>query len=493
MLNLIGSGAPMVVAAFCIPVLIRGLGADRFGVLTLSWTVIGYANLFDFGLGRSLTQIVAQRLGAGFDPEIPAVVWTALVLMLLLGIAGSCTMIAATPWLVYRELNIPGLLQKETVLCFYLLALSIPVVITTAGLRGFLEAHQRFALVNVLRLPLGVFMFLGPLLILPFSKSLTLIVVALVAFRALAWLGHLAACFRVSPALFVIPSWNSGLASQLVRLGGWMTVSNIVGPLMVTSDRFIISALLSVAAVTYYSTPFEVVTKLLLIPVAIVGVIFPAFSVRWVQNSSGAAILLAQTIRYMTVAIFPLVLVVIIFANEGLRFWLGADFANHSTKVLQWLALGVFMNSLSHVPFAMVQGAGRPNLTAKLHLVELPIYLITVWAMIRYQGINGAAMAWAGRAILDALCLFIMAAYLLPARTFKVTKVLVALLVLLSCLTVAILPHDIVTKVLFLAVTLWAFALSAWFLVLTPVERARVQGYWARRRAYAASGAREIV
>jgi O-antigen/teichoic acid export membrane protein len=334
---------------------------------------------------------------------------------------------------------------------------------------------------------------LGPLLILPFSKSLTFIVVALVAFRALAWLGHLVACFRVSPSLFVIPSWNSGLASQLVRLGGWMTVSNIVGPLMVTSDRFIISALLSVAAVTYYSTPFEVVTKLLLIPVAIVGVIFPAFSVRWVQNSSGAAILLAQTIRYMTVAIFPLVLVVIIFANEGLRFWLGADFANHSTKVLQWLAVGVFMNSLSHVPFAMVQGAGRPNLTAKLHLIELPIYLITVWAMIRYQGINGAAMAWAGRAILDALCLFIMAAYLLPAKTFKVTKVIVALLVLLSCLTVAVLPHDIVTKVFFLAVTLLAFALSAWFLVLTPIERARVQGYWARRRAYAASGARETV
>ena len=35
--NLIGNGAPMVVAIFCIPILIRGLGKERFGVLTLAW------------------------------------------------------------------------------------------------------------------------------------------------------------------------------------------------------------------------------------------------------------------------------------------------------------------------------------------------------------------------------------------------------------------------------------------------------------------------
>src|SRR5438270_423670 len=63
--NLIGSGAPMIVAVFCIPILIRGLGKDRFGVLALAWALIGYVSLFDFGLGRALTQIVAKKLGAG--------------------------------------------------------------------------------------------------------------------------------------------------------------------------------------------------------------------------------------------------------------------------------------------------------------------------------------------------------------------------------------------------------------------------------------------
>src|SRR5216110_919616 len=87
--NLLGSGAPMLVAVVCIPILIRGLGKERFGVLTLAWALIGYASLFDLGVGRALTQLVARKLGAGEDHEVPTLVWTSMVLMLLLGLVGT--------------------------------------------------------------------------------------------------------------------------------------------------------------------------------------------------------------------------------------------------------------------------------------------------------------------------------------------------------------------------------------------------------------------
>ena len=57
-----------------------------------------------------------------------------------------------------------------------------------------------------------------------------------------------------------------------------MTVSNVLGPLMVTFDRFLIGSIISIAAVAYYSIPYEVVTKLWLISSALIGVLFPAFS-----------------------------------------------------------------------------------------------------------------------------------------------------------------------------------------------------------------------
>jgi len=197
--NLLGSGAPMVVAVFCIPILIRGLGKERFGVLALAWALIGYASLFDLGLGRALTQLVARKLGAGEEREVPTLVWTSLLLMLLLGLLGTATLIVLAPWLVHRALHVPGALQRETLQSFYLLGLSIPVVISTAGLRGLLEAHQRFGLINALRIPMGVFTFAGPLLILPFSRSLFPVVGILVAGRLIGWAAHLLVCFRVAP------------------------------------------------------------------------------------------------------------------------------------------------------------------------------------------------------------------------------------------------------------------------------------------------------
>ena len=135
--NLIGNGAPMLVAVFSIPILIRGLGNDRFGVLALAWAVIGYASLFDLGLGRALTQLVARKLGAGEDSEVPTLVWTSLILMLALGLAGALVAVLLSPWMVHRALNVPVALQPETLRSFYLLGLSIPVVISTAGLRGW--------------------------------------------------------------------------------------------------------------------------------------------------------------------------------------------------------------------------------------------------------------------------------------------------------------------------------------------------------------------
>src|SRR5216683_6263083 len=96
--NLLGSGAPMLVAVFSIPILIQGLGKERFGVLTLAWALIGYASLFDLGLGRALTQLVAKKLGAGEEREIPSLAWTSLLLMLFLGFLGTAAVVLASPW-----------------------------------------------------------------------------------------------------------------------------------------------------------------------------------------------------------------------------------------------------------------------------------------------------------------------------------------------------------------------------------------------------------
>jgi len=475
--NLIGNGAPLIVAVFSIPILIHELGKDRFGVLALAWALIGYASLFDMGLGRALTQLVAKKLGSGEEHEIPALAWTSLLLMLGLGAAGTVAVLAISPWLVQHTLKIPEALQPETVRAFYLLGLSIPVVITSTGLRGLLEAHQRFKLVSALRIPLGVFTFVGPLMVLPFSRSLTPIVGILVAGRAASCLAFLLVCFRVVPELGRRVAWHGPSAGPLLRFGGWMTVTNIVGPLMVSMDRFLIAGLISVTAVAYYATPYEVVTKLLLLPTAMMGVIFPAFSASFVQNQERAALLFGRSVKYVFLALFPIILLIVALAQNGLTLWLGSDFARQSTRVVQWLAVGVLANGLALVPFSFVQGIGRPDLTAKLHLLELPIYLGMLLWLIRVDGIEGAAIAWSARSVFDALALFVMGRRFLSAPSPIALKTKLLLTGAGATLLLAVLPQDLVLKAAFLLVAILSFVLVTWFLILTPEERSLAQGY----------------
>jgi O-antigen/teichoic acid export membrane protein len=470
--NLIGNGAPMIVAVFCIPLLIRGLGTDRFGVLALAWALIGYASLFDLGLGRALTQLVAKKLGAGEEREIPPLAWTSLLLMLFLGFLGAVIVIVVSPWLVHRVLHIPPALQVETLHSFYLLGLSIPVVINTAGLRGLLEAYQRFGLINALRVPMGVVSFAGPLLVLPFSKNLFPVVAVLVAGRQIAWGAHLLLCLRTMPALRQRIVWQRSAIGPLLRFGTWMTVSNIVSPLMVTLDRFLIGTLLSMAAVAYYATPFELVTKLLLIPGALVAVLFPAFSASFAQDRNRTALLYGRTIKFLLLGLFPVVLLIVVFAKDGLRLWLGADFAQHSARVLQWLAVGVFLNCLAQVPFALVQGVGRPDLTAKLHLIELPAYLLALWWLISVRGIEGAAIAWTGRVAVDALVLLGFSHWLLPKSAPRIQRTVLGCSFALAVMFLSTFSRTENVKVFFLLAAVLGFTLAGWFLMFTPQERA---------------------
>jgi O-antigen/teichoic acid export membrane protein len=474
--NLIGNGAPLLVAVFSIPVLIHGLGKDRFGILALAWTLIGYASLFDLGLGRALTQIVSRKLGSGEDHEVPRVVWTSLLLMLALGVFGAAIIALISPWLAHHALKIPAEMQSEVLRSFLLLGLAVPAVITTAGLRGLLEAHQRFDLVSALRIPTGIFTFVGPLLVLPFSHNLVPVVGILVVGRFLGCLAHLLVCFRVVPELRKRVAWDGRSASPLLRFGGWMTVSNVIGPLMMNMDRFLIGGVISVTAVTYYATPYEVVTKLLVVPIAVVGVMFPAFSISFVKDPARAALLYSRSLKYILLALFPVVLLIVALAKNGLTLWLGADFAVHSSRAVQWLALGVLANSLALVPITFIQGIGRPDVTAKLHLLELPIYLGALFWLISVNGIVGAAIAWSARAIFDAFALFLLAKKFLPSGppVMARTKALIAaatVTLLLGGLTL-----DFPAKVAFLFTAIVGFMLVTWFLILTPEERSLAQG-----------------
>ena len=238
-----------------------------------------------------------------------------------------------------------------------------------------------------------------------------------------------------------------------------MTISNIIVPLIVYLDRFLIGGLVSAAAITYYATPYEVVTKLLIIPSALTGVLFPTFSASYLNNPDFTRKLSLRAVKYVFFILFAVVLLIITFAGEGLGLWLGEKFSVNSALILQFLAAGILFNSIAYIPYAFLDGIGRPDITAKVQLIELPLYLLAMWVAIKHQGINGAAFVWMLRTIVDALILLFFAKKQFSTRIefkFKLSYLLMFLLIVASFFPVLIINNSL--KFMLVLITLIVFS-----------------------------------
>jgi O-antigen/teichoic acid export membrane protein len=479
LLNFVGQAGPLLFAVATIPFIIRGLGVERFGLLSIAWVLLEYFIVFDLGLGRATTKYVAEALGKSDKDQVSRIAWTTLVVQVVLGLMGTLIVFSITPLLARQILNIPPALSGEAKAIFFLLALSVPLVLVSASLTGMLSAAQRFDLVNAVsassNIGNSVSMLVG---VLYFNWDLTEIVTMLVAFRFVGVIANYWLCTRIFPAFKALPQLHPADLRTLLRFGGWVTVSSVVVPLLLYLDRFVIGATLTLAAVAYYSVPYDIVTRLWIIPLSVIAALYPAFSTLTGRGQSERiASLLAQSVKWVLLTLGPAVVVIAAFANDILRLWLGSDFARESTLAFQILAVAIVVNSIAQVPYVLVQAVGRPDLTAKFHLIQLPLHGFLVWWLVNQWGITGAAIAQAIRIALEALLFFVAACRLasLPFYSFVSDRIVQSLLFVFLFVGLAIAISNLALvmwlRLLALGIVLSAVAGTVWRYSLGRQER----------------------
>lgn len=414
-LNFIGQALPLLVAVATIPFIIRGLGTERFGIFSIVWVILGYFSLFDFGLGRTTTKFVAEVLGKGESEKVPTILWTSLGFVSLLGLIGAIVLVVLTPFFVERVLNIPSNLIEETKLVFYISSVSILITLVTATLRGLLEAYQRFDLVNMLRVPSNVMSSVIPIIGLYFGAGLPDIVLFLVMKNLGMVFIYFLFCFKLMPKARFF-SWNLKLTPSLFSFGGWLTIIYITSSVRTYLNQFLIGSCLSMSAVAYYTLPYKMVSYLWILPTSFFMTLFPAFSAIGRTRKEDLECLFTRSLKHLILLTGPIVLVLVLFAEEILHLWLGSEFAVRSALVLQILAIGFFLNCQAWIPSTLLQGTGRPDVVAKLFLFELPFYVGVAWWLIGKMDIEGAALAWALFGGLEAVLFFIAARKVLSFR-----------------------------------------------------------------------------
>ena len=223
--------------------------------------------------------------------------------------------------------------------------------------------------------------------------------------RLLLFYLHYVLLIRKLPEFKFSLNIDSSIFKVLIGFGVWMTVSNLISPLMIVSDRFVISNLLGAVVISFYTVPFEIVSRILVFPAALTNVLFPRFS----HLSMCSKIELSRIYRksYLAVASSMLLicLPIIIFSKFGLQIWLGNEFSEKSWLVASILSIGIFFNGIAMVPFAFVQSQGSSKITAFFHLLELVIYFPVLIVCTKKFNIEGAAFAWTFRVFIDLIVL----------------------------------------------------------------------------------------
>jgi O-antigen/teichoic acid export membrane protein len=275
----------------------------------------------------------------------------------------------------------------------------------------------------------------------------------------------------------VLPRLSLGsplMVLPLLRIGGWMTVASVLNQALLYADRFLIGAMLTLAAVAYYATPLDLVLRMWILPVAIAQALLPAMASAFRVLPEVTAGLLRRGALLMLLMTLPPCLVLAGLGDGVLALWLGRDFAAGGGQVLRILAAGIFFSCMAFAPNALLDAIGRPDATAKFILVQVVVFLPLSALFLWLWGIEGAALAWALRAAGDCAGKFWLAARLYPAASGSAREFALPLGLSALALGALVLAPDWRWAAA-LALPGFALVLAAMLRVLTREERAALK------------------
>ena len=395
--SLVGYAVPSLLAIICLPLLYSTLGAENFGILTLMWAVTGYLSLFDLGLGRAMTLEVGQLGPCTEDNsvQLKKVFFKGFVLSISAGVLVAA-IIAALLSLDLSALNQdPNFFLRKYFLTILILAASIPFITFSSAMRGCLEGVNNFRASSANRTLLGLLVIIGPFFFSLFDRiDPASLACSLLAARIISSIQLIPFVYRnVCPCMISLLD-----IFRTFRFGGWVTISSLVGPIMVYGDKFLVSYILGPSLLGTYSIVQDLLLKILIIPTAISSVLFPAMSAASLSELKTMYLRAKyKLIQLMSIICLIVTIVVPLFIDRFFHASMGVNIF----MLTVILSVGVLFNSIGMLPLVGLYGSSKSKIVALVHLFELPIYLLAVYYMSVWYGLIGVSLAWTFRVLLD--------------------------------------------------------------------------------------------
>ena len=397
--NLAAAVAPGLFMLAVIPFYIHAIGAERFGVLAICWTIVSALRFASLGMGPSLTYRLATMDDAPVGSR-SSLVWTALILALAASALGAVLVLGISKVYFSYFFSASSALDAEIRQAMPLLAAGLPVALVIGVLNGALQGMRRFAALSTVTIINAALVTALPLVVaLLFSVRLDGLILATMAANILAAMIELGICARLVPLRLSDGPKRSDVPG-LMGYGAWMSGTALIAPLVILLDRFVIGALRGPAAVAAYVLPYNLVQQLVLLPASLTSAVLPRLApltedeVRQMQSSA---------LQWLNGLLTPITIIAIAFAAPFLGLWIGPTLARIASPVAVILLVGAWVHGIGHVPSTIVVGRRRPDLLTKLLLAYLVPYVAILYVATLRFGVVGAATAWTIRAAFDPI------------------------------------------------------------------------------------------
>jgi O-antigen/teichoic acid export membrane protein len=432
--NLIAALAPLVVGIITVPIYLQIIGVTKYGIMLIVFATLGYFGFLDLGLGNALTQKIA-RVGMGRMQRKQHIFTVAIAITSLLSIFGSII-----AWVICNHIADFGNISSENSTfikkySIYVIGF-IPVILFTSIFKGALQAESKFLELSIIQLFGNISVQVFPLIIAVCGYGdVENLILGILLCKTLA----LIFLIRKSNT-FIKAKFNMNALRVhrhgLVSYGGYSSMISILTQFFTMFDRFIILGVSGAKAVALYSIPTEFFSKILIIPNSIST---PLFTIA-AENKNNEIRKLTSEITLTIVRITaPVILTLLLFGNEIIRFWVGSEIADNTHYVSLFYVVGMFFLIMAIPKHTEIMAINGPKLLFKCYLLELPFYILGLYFMVIKYGVSGAAFAWMIRVIIDAiLILFISKSIKVVFYSSYKYLILVSIATILNILNISI-------------------------------------------------------
>jgi O-antigen/teichoic acid export membrane protein len=396
--NAAGATVGLAVLVLAVPLYLRLLGAEAYGLVGLFATLMAAAAALDLGLGFTLNREVARMTARPEEaPEFADIVATLRASSWLVGLVLGALFAALAPLLASRWLTSSTLSTSDVWSALVLMGLSIPALVARSVHFGGLSGLQRQPLANAI---LGGGTLLRTVLTL---AVLTWVVRSVIAFFVVQVVVlHVEAILvsvtlaRALPAAAGAGRIRPHAVRHLVRFTTGVGGTMLLGYAVLSLDHLVLSAILPLDKFGYYAIAAAAAATLGHVGSPIVSALYPRLSQRVERGDQrGVAEDYHFFSQLIAVLVLPLATLLVFLPEQVLFLWTrDPEVVRHGALVLSLRTCGTVLQTFMYVPHILQLAAGWSTFAALVNAAVLVVMAPLTVALALAWGAPGAALAW---------------------------------------------------------------------------------------------------